>query len=417
MRGAVFFGVTVLFSALTTQSVHAADTVTVTGKVTYPDGSLVESGFVLVDVEIPVTPGDNLMTRVTNGKYSIQLPTNQVLSLEAGAVSSDRYQSDLLMMFPTGTTSANLNFIVNRPRGQYHLAGYLDFVPGEKLTRTFDRLGEWSLPAGALPDTTALDVRFGQDLPKSVSSRIIVGTTLQVTARNNDALRDLNAPLHLSLPIATLRLKALQLKASDVELAEYSPTTKRWTSLPTTAVNSGTTSTNPGTTYSTDVDHFGVFALISKKTIAHETFTTVPVAPYGTIKVLDRVKKETARFMPYGKTYHGKFLVTTGDLNGDNTDEIVTLQVTPSDPILKVFRSNGQLISSRMIKTTGHGLAKAITIKDKDGNGSIDVAIAWTNDVNVGQVYALYPNTLYQSQNSPALADPSHYLSPNVYGK
>lgn len=397
-------------------SAKAAGTVTLTGTVTYGDGSKVTYGEVVAQpFPFPTDETPNPATTISNGKYSISLPTGTNYSLWANSYKdiSDGYENTVTIYFPDMVSSGTLNFILYRCKSCFHWSGRVTYDPTAAVTQPFDRLGQWTLPAGAINTTTRLRARFGHNLRASVSSRIIDGTTLEVKTVDDVSIGKLNAPLHLALPIALKRLGIFNLKSTDVQLAEYNPTKKKWTPLKTTIIKSYPSSANQGVTYTANVDHFGTFALISKKAIRHNFISVTPSTPKGTLRVQGRDGQQLAVFSPYGKTYRGTFHVATGDLDGNNSNEIITLQDKTTNPVLKVFNINGKLLARRTILIKNRGKPSSLSIKDVYANGSNDIIISWDSSSSEKLTYSLFPNELYDSSDSI----PDSHISPNIFGE
>jgi len=95
------------------------------------------------------------------------------------------------------------------------------------------------------------------------------------------------------------------------------------------------------------------------------------------IKVLKSNGIEVLGFMAYDEKFKGGVKISTGDVDGDGEDEIITLPASGNQSMLKIFDSHGQLknqfsIINKEDKFKGGNL----TVADIDGDNKAEILVA-----------------------------------------
>ncbi len=123
----------------------------------------------------------------------------------------------------------------------------------------------------------------------------------------------------------------------------------------------------------------------------------------GPIKVFNAKGKKLRQFYPYGKNYNKEIKITTGDLNGDNEDEIITITQAGEVQQIKIFNWRGKKVFKKIFypfgkKSVYKNCNANLAAGDVDSNGKDEIAVSLdcfgqVNFFNKSdkKVYSFYP--------------------------
>lgn len=93
------------------------------------------------------------------------------------------------------------------------------------------------------------------------------------------------------------------------------------------------------------------------------------------VRVFDGNGNVKSQFMAYASTFRGGVALATGDINGDGTQEIITAPMSASAPHIRSFTRNGVLVSQFFAYASTVRGGYHLTTGDVDGNGSVDIVV------------------------------------------
>lgn len=123
----------------------------------------------------------------------------------------------------------------------------------------------------------------------------------------------------------------------------------------------------------------------------------------GLIKVFSAKGKKKRQFYPYGKNYNGEIKMTTGDLNGDNEDEIITVTQAGEVQQIKTFNWRGKTVFKKKFypygkKSKYKNCDANLAAGDVDSNGKDEIGVSLDCfgrvdffKKNGEKVYSFYP--------------------------
>ncbi len=94
------------------------------------------------------------------------------------------------------------------------------------------------------------------------------------------------------------------------------------------------------------------------------------------VRVFDANKTRLAGFLAYNQTFQGGVDVATGDVDGDGRDEIITAAGIGGGAHIKVFELDGNMIGSFGAYQTGFKSAVNVSSADVDGDGTDEIITA-----------------------------------------
>ncbi len=89
----------------------------------------------------------------------------------------------------------------------------------------------------------------------------------------------------------------------------------------------------------------------------------------------NRISQLKKRFYPYEKTFKGGLYVATGDVTGDNRDEIIVSAVSGTDKSIKVFDGNGKKLSEFKPSGLFGSAGTMVGTVDINFDGKMDIAV------------------------------------------
>lgn len=91
------------------------------------------------------------------------------------------------------------------------------------------------------------------------------------------------------------------------------------------------------------------------------------------ILMLNDANEVTSSFYPFGEDYRGSGSINAGDLGGDGTDEILVGSGPGLLPNVKIFRQDGSLISEFLAYNENYRNGLTVTTCDLDGDNSQEI--------------------------------------------
>ncbi|MEZ4180127.1 MAG: VCBS repeat domain-containing M23 family metallopeptidase [Candidatus Doudnabacteria bacterium] len=94
------------------------------------------------------------------------------------------------------------------------------------------------------------------------------------------------------------------------------------------------------------------------------------------IKGFEQDGSQKFEWFAYGDVFRGGVDVAAADVDGDKVDEIITAPGPGGGPHIKIFKSNGQLVSEFMAYDGGFHGGVYVSAADVDGDGQIEIVTA-----------------------------------------
>lgn len=127
---------------------------------------------------------------------------------------------------------------------------------------------------------------------------------------------------------------------------------------------------------------------VSDKTNQHPSGSMVIAQGAGSeplVKRFDASGKELNAFLAYDKKFRGGVRVAAGDVNGDGTEEIITVPASRGGPHVRVFDVNGKLLHQFFALNPSDRNGLIVTTGDVNGDGAEEILITQASGGN-GQV-------------------------------
>ena len=133
-----------------------------------------------------------------------------------------------------------------------------------------------------------------------------------------------------------------------------------------------------------NTNHFTEFAITTGSNQmgarTNKSIVTAPKAGGGPhITMWDSAINKEANFMAYGNNFRGGVKAVTADLDGDGTNEIVTVPYSGGGPHVRAFNSDGENIANVFPYAMAFRGGLSLAAGDVDGDGADEIIIAPSN--------------------------------------
>ena len=97
------------------------------------------------------------------------------------------------------------------------------------------------------------------------------------------------------------------------------------------------------------------------------------------IKIFTLSGKLKSSFMPYGDKFNGGVSVATGDVNGDNINEIITVPASSGGPHVRVFNASGEVLANFFAYDEKYHGGARVSVADVNDDGQLEIMVGIKN--------------------------------------
>ncbi|MBI2426999.1 MAG: VCBS repeat-containing protein [Candidatus Kerfeldbacteria bacterium] len=271
-------------------------------------------------------------------------------------------------------------------------------VPGS-VTKSFDASATASV---ALPDggtvqlspfaagesgEITLTVTPTVDLKPSATGSP-VSILYDVNVQNDDGVdvQKLNVPAKVTLPYNSDVLGAANIEEGNTYIQFFGENSDVWQGAGMAAiVNSEDQTVTAYTTHLTPFAINGAPSAVQQSespslpsgTPTEEHILLTPESAGGpNVRVVEESGDQVETFFAYGETLRGGFMSQGADIDGDGTNEVVTVAGQGFGPHLRAFEPDGTFIDDEFTSDASSRVGLTMAVGDVNGNGTDDVIVA-----------------------------------------
>ena len=266
-----------------------------------------------------------------------------------------------------------------------------DFIVPESFSTTFDSSQPKII---TLSDGTTLNIPSGAlasegDVTVSADPNINLYHTATTrplsfawdfiaTDSSDSEITEFNSNITITIPYDAEYVAAQGLSVEDLTAKYFDETNNTWQST------AGITIDTENNLIIVNTDHFTNYAVVTATSGAVSQAAPgtlgVIVTPQSSggpnVRVLDMNGEQTTSFFAYQSGLRGEFVAVQADLDGDNTNEIITVPGAGLGPNVRAFDSEGTLLDWFMAYDTSFRGGLNIIPADLDGDGDYEIVIA-----------------------------------------
>lgn len=348
---------------------------TMSGSVTL-NGDTVPFGFVHCwSEEGGFTGGD-----VQGGNYKVNYVSG-VWHCQADSFSGQKfYQSDEVTITIDDETEISQDFTLGESVFTVPPTVSSTFDAGNVRNIELDNGVRINIPSGALGDS-------GDDVTVTAAPKINVnqgktdklfGVGYELTALDSDGqeITAFNSNVTVTFPYTDEQLADLGVDEDSLITKYYDETTNTWKLPP------GVTQNIDDNTISIQTNHFTTFGIITSAqavTSAAGPQMIVAAARAGGgphVTVWDSTGTMTGSFMAYATTFRGGVNAVLADIDGDGTDEVVTVPDSGGGPHVRAFEQDGTFLGDVFPYATTFRGGVSLAAGDVDGDRSDEIVVA-----------------------------------------
>ncbi|MFA6908994.1 MAG: carboxypeptidase regulatory-like domain-containing protein [Patescibacteria group bacterium] len=311
------------------------------------------------------------------GAYSVNYRAG---TWHCGADSFDGtsfYQSDEEIITITTQTSITKDFPVTASNFTVPAPVTTTFDAGTAQVINLENGTSITIPSGALGDSgTNVTVSANPTVTNLFRMKNVqpfgVGYDLTALDADNNEITTFNSNVTIKFPYSESQLTALGIDEGTLVSKFFDETTSSYQNP------IGVVQDNDNNTITIQTNHFTTFVLVSGASAGSNRgpadILAVPAASGGPQVILaDENGKVLANFFAYSSTLRIGIEAVTGDVDGDGVEEIIVAPGSGAGPQVRVFNKSGKLLSQffaypESIKTGIH-----VTSADINGDGTDEI--------------------------------------------
>ncbi len=351
---------------------------TITGTITFEDGSAARFGYVGAWSE----DGANSGAQVFSRSYSLPVTKNSTWHVNADTFTGvDYYTSGETVIRTPDETGFTIekNFVVTKS----------DFVLPKPVCSTWDSTQPKQInlsdgtklvfPATSLATsgnvTVCAQPTVNLKPEKNKKPAKGFGYSLTATDANSKEIATFNSAVTVSMKVDADKLEELGITYEDILPAFFNVTTNKWD----TVTNASYDAENDLLTFTTT--HFTDYAIVTGVTAtggvtASDIIATPASAGGPQVTIWDSSGTALLNFLAFPSYLRFGIQAKSGDFNGDGTSEIAVVPETGGGPQVRIFDRQGQLID-QFLAYAGHIRSGVnLAVADLDGDGSDEIITA-----------------------------------------